>query len=226
MSDSEEILGVVGRAFDAYVTAVVTIGLSFVGIKWLEIAIEEEHWGFAAAIGAVLLVLMSGVAHAASLVAAVLVGSNGKLVLKTRSPNVGDRIEGYVLLTRSTIFPGPLCVRLVCQEGRWTWRDTFKTKVRWSAEIREYPDSRPDGHRVEFGFDTPPDLPGTGGQGNGPRYDWFVEVASAWTRRVFCAFELKIFGPLTEAGRALKEVQRRHDESVRRMREVMKAARN
>jgi hypothetical protein len=224
--DGEEILGVVGRAFDAYIAVFATCAFAFFTVKWIEAAIAAEEWGFAAGLSLVLLALMAIVARAASMVAAILVGSNGKLVLQTRSPNVGERIKGYVLLTRSTILPGLLCVRLVCQEGHWTWMDTFKTKVRWSTEIRERPETTDEGHRLPFEFDTPADLPGTGGQGNEPRYDWCVEVASAWTRRVFCAFELKIFGPLTEAGRALKEVQRRHDESVQRMREVMKAARN
>jgi len=213
VSDSEEILGVVGRAFDAYITAVFFAGLLFFSMKWLEVAISNEDWWFAGAIGLVLLAMMAGVARGASRVAAVLVGSNGKLVLETPSPNVGETIKGYVLLTPSTIFPGLLCVRLVCEEGRWTWRDTFKTKVRWSAEIRERPEKSDEGHRLPYEFDTHADLPGTGGQGQEPRHDWFVEVASAMTHRVFCTFELKIFGPLTEAGRALKQARRRHPEA-------------
>lgn len=209
MSDDQEILEMVGQAFDVCVAAVLTVAFLFFGALWLEIFVQNEAWVAAGVTGVVVLFLMANVARAVSAVVPVVVRSNGKLVLQTRSPNVGERIKGYVLLKRSTIFPGLLCVRLLCQEGRWTGPHKFKEKTRWSAEIRERPDKLPEGYRLAFEFETPGDLPGSGGRGNEPQIGWIVEVASAMTGRVFCAFELHIFGPLTEAGRALKAAEKR-----------------
>ena len=207
--EAHERLEYVATVFDR-VAQVVLIGIFLtVAAIWMSIFLEAEDWWAAGGLGLVVLVLMSGLAHYARLVAAVLLSSDGGVVLNTRSANVGETIEGHVRMGWGTIRPGTLRVQLLCREGAWRSSGGVKWRTLWMAEQRQEAEDTPEGYRVPFRFEIPGHLPGTAWKNGPPRpVSWGIELVSPFTLRTVESHEVQIFGPLSEAGRALKTAMR------------------
>jgi hypothetical protein len=182
---------------------VVGVFVLVAGSAWgLPILWEHEEWILFGAIAALDLSFMLVLANHVQWFLEAIRGPGGKLALARKATNAGEPFEGHVLLPKGSILTGVLRVRLVCDISK---NNGEKWSEHWVGEQRVRPDDTLDGPRVQFSIPTQPDSPATGpAKEPWTSYQWRLEVLSGITGNLLCEFDVRMYGPLSEAGRAFK----------------------